>query len=350
MTMVLGVKDDENKFDMMVRNCVAHDGQRAPIQLVDERGCVVREKIMSPFKKVKNFDATANVLSYAYFQAFKFPDSMNVHFQCVVQVCRSQCPEPQCGGASDYSLPPAASTNNIDSYGAPAAAPISTVDSYGAPLAPPNSAINPRNPSGNSQRRVSVVTPGPAIKSNPIPLNPGYNGFNKRIGEVDAEVAGLGGRPRSLEFDEGVEAQPLVQTIDQAELKPVENVANSNSVAGDDKNEQSRRRRSVTSAKDANGNRVISVRRVKRETVEEENDVDEADIETERVIQVVSPTDVQFKLAEDDKDEVVINLNSVPESLCLNTAAFIGVTVTFVMLLIIASIVIVFLWLRIRTP
>ena len=68
MTMVLGVKDDENKFDMMVRNCVAHDGQRAPIQLVDERGCVVREKIMSPFKKVKNFDATANVLSYAYFQ------------------------------------------------------------------------------------------------------------------------------------------------------------------------------------------------------------------------------------------------------------------------------------------
>ena len=66
--MVLGVKDDENKFDMMVRNCVAHDGQRAPIQLVDEKGCVVREKIMSPFKKIKNFDATANVLSYAYFQ------------------------------------------------------------------------------------------------------------------------------------------------------------------------------------------------------------------------------------------------------------------------------------------
>ena len=65
--------------------------------------------------------------------------------------------------------------------------------------------------------------------------------------------------------------------------------------------------------------------------------------------QVVSPSDVQFKLAEDDKDEVVINLNSVPESLCLNTAAFIGVTVTFVMLLIVASIVIVFLWLRIRT-
>ncbi len=42
---------------------------RSPIQLVDEKGCVVRPKIMSPFKKIKNFDATANVLSYAYFQA-----------------------------------------------------------------------------------------------------------------------------------------------------------------------------------------------------------------------------------------------------------------------------------------
>ena len=69
------------------------------------------------------------------FQAFKFPDSMNVHFQCVVQVCRSQCPQPQCGNA----LPaPAPSTNSVDSYGAPAAPPVNA-DTYGAPLAPPNS-------------------------------------------------------------------------------------------------------------------------------------------------------------------------------------------------------------------
>ena len=154
--------------------------------------------------------------------------------------------------------------------------------------------------------------------------------------------------PRSLEFSEGVEAQPLVQSLEQAEK--TKKKAETNSVekeAGEasDEDTESRRRRSVE-ARDANGNKVISLRRVKRETGEEG---EEADIKTERIIQVVSPSDVQFKLAEDDKDEVVINLNSVPESLCLNTAAFIGVTVTFVMLLIVASIVIVFLWLRIRT-
>lgn len=95
MTMVLAIKDDDSKFDMLVRNCVAHDGKRAPIQLVDQRGCVTRPKLMSRFTKIKNFGSSASVLSYAHFQAFKFPDSMEVHFQCTIQICRYQCPE-QC--------------------------------------------------------------------------------------------------------------------------------------------------------------------------------------------------------------------------------------------------------------
>ena len=75
MTMVLAIKDDENKFDMLVRNCVAHDGLRAPIQLVDQYGCVTRPKIMSRFQKVRNFGQSASVVSYAYFQVYlKFHD------------------------------------------------------------------------------------------------------------------------------------------------------------------------------------------------------------------------------------------------------------------------------------
>ena len=82
-----------------------------------------------------------------------------------------------------------------------------------------------------------------------------------------------------MEFNEGVEAQPLVQSVSEADLQPVENVAE-NKV--DSETEQSRKRRSL---RDANGNRVLAVRRVKRETVEEEES-EEADIETERIIQV----------------------------------------------------------------
>uniref|UniRef100_A0A6G1SCX3 ZP domain-containing protein n=1 Tax=Aceria tosichella TaxID=561515 RepID=A0A6G1SCX3_9ACAR len=109
MTMVLAIKDEENKFDMLVRNCFAHDGKRGPIELVDKSGCITRPKLMSRFTKIKNFGSSATVLSYAHFQAFKFPDSMEVHFQCTIQICRHQCPE-QCaagpnviGGASGSS-------------------------------------------------------------------------------------------------------------------------------------------------------------------------------------------------------------------------------------------------------
>lgn len=116
MTMVLAIKDDDSKFDMLVRNCMAHDGKRAPIQLVDQKGCVTRPKLMSRFTKIKNFGASASVLSYAHFQAFKFPDSMEVHFQCTIQICRYQCPD-QCsdptsllhgvpGPDTAYGLPP----------------------------------------------------------------------------------------------------------------------------------------------------------------------------------------------------------------------------------------------------
>jgi len=117
MTMVLAIKDDEQKFDMLVRNCMAHDGKRAPIQLVDQKGCVTRPKLMSKFTKIKNFGASASVLSYAHFQAFKFPDSMEVHFQCTIQICRYQCPE-QCSSSNSA---PETYESSSENYGAPKA-------------------------------------------------------------------------------------------------------------------------------------------------------------------------------------------------------------------------------------
>ena len=72
-----------------------------------------------------------------------------------------------------------------------------------------------------------------------------------------------------------VEAQPLVQQRTEAE-------AGESNAVDQEAGSSSRRRREAP--RDANGNRVVAVRRVRRET--EAQDVDEADIETERVIQV----------------------------------------------------------------
>jgi len=131
MTMVLAIKDDDSKFDMLVRNCMAHDGKRAPIQLVDQKGCVTRGKLMSRFTKIKNFGASASVLSYAHFQAFKFPDSMEVHFQCTIQICRYQCPD-QC---SDTNAILSAQHGNLLSAHHPAVHAGPSAE-YGPPPAP----------------------------------------------------------------------------------------------------------------------------------------------------------------------------------------------------------------------
>ena len=78
--------------------------------------------------------------------------------------------------------------------------------------------------------------------------------------------------------------------------------------------------------------------------------------------QVLAPNDIQEVSppldAVDDSnsenvDEVEINfdgsVDAVNSSLCVDTSAFVGVTVTFIMILVVALITIVFLWMRIKS-
>ena len=102
LTIVVAINDNKNQFDMKVKSCFAHDGVKAPIYLIDEEGCVLRPKMISPFKKLRNVNGKASLISYAQFLAFKFPDSVDVQIQCTVEVCRHGCTD-SCGGGSDRS-------------------------------------------------------------------------------------------------------------------------------------------------------------------------------------------------------------------------------------------------------
>ena len=65
---------------------------------------------------------------------------------------------------------------------------------------------------------------------------------------------------------------------------------------------------------------------------------------------MIAPNDVQFALTSEDKEEVVINESRpLGQAVCIDTPAFVGVTISFLMILIIALITIVFLWMRIRS-
>ncbi|XP_026320350.1 uncharacterized protein LOC113230558 [Hyposmocoma kahamanoa] len=336
MTMVLAIKDDENKFDMLVRNCVAHDGKRAPIQLVDQYGCVVRPKIMSKFQKIKNFGPSASVVSFAYFQAFKFPDSMNVHFQCVIQVCRYNCPEPKCGGlGADYGVPLlGGNTLGAGEYGVPNSPhaeygppPQLPHGEYGVPPAYPD----PRHPADAagsfSEKRDDAVpppqaqvssTPNAPSPSSPAPAReedevnlpppppPGRRGvYNtvKRKDEAHGNLATLGGRPRSVE--------------DLPE-------------------------------------RLVGVRR-RRETstptrIYKRDAQEMTDVNTSRTIQVVAPGDVNFALNNAAANETVVIQSpaSDPETICMSVPSFVAGLVMLLLVLVVASLVAAFLFVRVR--
>jgi len=225
---------------------------------------------MSRFQKVRNFGQSASVVSYAYFQAFKFPDSMNVHFQCVIQVCRNQCPEPRCdGGAPGIDLGYAASSNKAVG-------------------------VDPRVPS-------SGPTAAPVYKS----VN--------RDGEAasaDSSDARQFGRPRMVNTDDN---------------------SNSNNTSG------SRRRRSVDVEQ-----QILHV--YKRDAQ------DMTDVSTTRIIQVVAPGDVAFTLNPNQNETVVVqNLTDMDGNhICLSVPSFVGGLTMLLLVLIIASMVAIFLLLRVR--
>ena len=89
------------EFDMRVKSCEASDGRNRPISLSDENGCVLRKKMFSKFMKMRSTDARATVVTYAFFHAFKFPDTMAVQIRCKVEICRFGCPD-HCQNPSNY--------------------------------------------------------------------------------------------------------------------------------------------------------------------------------------------------------------------------------------------------------
>lgn len=342
MTMVLAIKDDENKFDMLVRNCVAHDGKRAPIQLVDQYGCVVRPKIMSKFQKIKNFGPSASVVSFAYFQAFKFPDSMNVHFQCVIQVCRYNCPEPKCGNnlgfSGEYGLPalgPSGHGNSLNAeYGPPSLPeyggvppafpdprhPSGPAGAYSEPNADVVPAPQAQTSSSSTSNPSNLSSPAPNSQSGndihlPPPPLPGHHGQYNTVkrksdieGEFENNLATLGGRPRS------VENLP-------AQLQGV------------------RRRRSTDTF-----NIVVS-HVYKREAQEM------TDVNTSRTIQVVAPGDVNFALNSAQNNETVVIQSASSgdaETICMSIPSFVAGLVMLLLVLIVSSLVAAFLFVRVR--
>ena len=59
-------------FDILVKNCVAHNGAQQRMQLIDSNGCVTNDKLISPFRGTYNGDNGHQVSLFAYLKAFRY--------------------------------------------------------------------------------------------------------------------------------------------------------------------------------------------------------------------------------------------------------------------------------------
>ncbi|KAK8392333.1 hypothetical protein O3P69_017721 [Scylla paramamosain] len=98
LTIVVYSKDGGMDFDMLVKNCYAYDSQNIEdkkttrIQLSDDKGCLLKPKLMSYFYRTRDTGSTgADLISFASLYAFKFPDKMDFYLTCEVELCKSGC-------------------------------------------------------------------------------------------------------------------------------------------------------------------------------------------------------------------------------------------------------------------
>jgi len=186
LTMVVGIDDKEGEFDMRLKSCEASDNQNRPIQLSDKDGCVLRPKMFSKFMKMRSTDPRATVVTYSFFHAFKFPDSMAVHIRCKVEICRYGCPD-HCQSSAAYvqreqvlyynaKNDQAAAPSNYQV--APPSPPQPSYTQQNIRVFPPTYQTDPRTPN----------SPSGGIQASQLPIPSGLRNEKPRIAKKSGDI------------------------------------------------------------------------------------------------------------------------------------------------------------------
>jgi len=99
LSMLVYAKDDAEMYDIHVKQCYAYSSEKydnsdtVKLQLTDERGCVMKNKLLDGFyvSREPTKDGGSNIVAYGYLSAFKFPDVLDVFTTCEVEICKGVC-------------------------------------------------------------------------------------------------------------------------------------------------------------------------------------------------------------------------------------------------------------------
>ena len=89
--------DSLDGFDIVVNDCFAHNGANKRIQLIDDLGCPVDDKLISRFRGSWSDSGVFETQVYAYMKTFRFTGSPALYIECDVRMCHGRCPviQPQ---------------------------------------------------------------------------------------------------------------------------------------------------------------------------------------------------------------------------------------------------------------
>ncbi|KAL7049562.1 hypothetical protein ACKWTF_003764 [Chironomus riparius] len=96
LTLIIYMRSKYDGFDIVVNDCYAHNGANKRIQLIDEFGCPVDDKLISRFRGSWSDSGIFETQVYAYMKTFRFTGSPALYIECDVRMCHGRCPSQPC--------------------------------------------------------------------------------------------------------------------------------------------------------------------------------------------------------------------------------------------------------------
>uniref|UniRef100_A0A182WIC1 ZP domain-containing protein n=1 Tax=Anopheles minimus TaxID=112268 RepID=A0A182WIC1_9DIPT len=96
LTLIIYMRSKYDGFDIVVNDCFAHNGANKRIQLIDEYGCPVDDKLISRFRGSWSDTGVFETQVYAYMKTFRFTGSPALYIECDVRMCHGRCPSQPC--------------------------------------------------------------------------------------------------------------------------------------------------------------------------------------------------------------------------------------------------------------
>nr|CAH7753532.1 unnamed protein product [Callosobruchus chinensis] len=96
LTLIIYMRSKYDGFDIVVNDCYAHNGATKKIQLIDEYGCPVDDKLISRFRGSWSEAGLFETQVFAYMKTFRFTGSPALYIECDVRMCHGRCPNQPC--------------------------------------------------------------------------------------------------------------------------------------------------------------------------------------------------------------------------------------------------------------